>query len=99
MSLKSTIKSELADVEGVERAIAKTLHRHWALYLFEGIVLAVLDGIAILVPPLAMFAVTILLGWVFLISGVIGLSPPSGCGRDLALGGRLRRRSSASWPG
>jgi uncharacterized membrane protein HdeD (DUF308 family) len=73
MSLKTTIKTELADVEGVERAIAKALHRHWALYLFEGIVLVVLGGIAILVPPLAMVAVTILLGWVFLISGVIGL--------------------------
>ena len=42
MSLKATIKTELADVEGVEREIATALHRHWGLYLFEGIVLVAL---------------------------------------------------------
>lgn len=73
MSLKATIKTELADVEGVEREIATALHRHWGLYLFEGIVLVALGGIAILVPPLAMVALTVLLGWLLLISGVIGL--------------------------
>ena len=46
---------------------------HWKAFLFEGIVLAVLGLAAIIVPPLASLAVTIFLGWMFLISGVAGL--------------------------
>jgi uncharacterized membrane protein HdeD (DUF308 family) len=41
--------------------------------LFEGIVLAVLGLAAMIVPPLASLAVTIFLGWMFLISGIAGL--------------------------
>ena len=46
---------------------------HWKAFLFEGIVLAVLGLAAMIVPPLASLAVTIFLGWMFLISGVGGL--------------------------
>jgi uncharacterized membrane protein HdeD (DUF308 family) len=73
MSIKS-IKTNIDNVEhDVERAVAKSLHEHWFLYLIEGIVLTVLGVAAIAIPPLAMMAITILLGWVFLISGVVGL--------------------------
>ena len=61
------------DIEGIQRAVASALHEHWKLYLAEGIVLLVLGFIAIVIPPLATLAVTILLGWLFLISGVMGL--------------------------
>jgi uncharacterized membrane protein HdeD (DUF308 family) len=57
----------------VQRAVARSLHEHWRLYLIEGIVLVVLGAAAIAIPPLATLAVTILVGWLFLISGVIGL--------------------------
>jgi uncharacterized membrane protein HdeD (DUF308 family) len=57
----------------VQLAVANALHRHWKLYLVEGIVLVALGLIAILVPPIATLAVTILFGWLFLISGVMGL--------------------------
>ena len=46
---------------------------HWKAFLFEGIVLAVLGLAAMIVPPLASLAVTIFLGWMFLISGIAGL--------------------------
>jgi len=73
MSIKS-IKANVDDVEhDVERAVARSLHDHWFLYLIEGIVLTVLGVAAIAIPPLAMVAITILLGWVFLISGIVGL--------------------------
>jgi uncharacterized membrane protein HdeD (DUF308 family) len=61
------------DIAGIQRAVATALHDHWKLYLAEGIVLLVLGAIAILVPPIATLAVTILLGWLFLLSGVFGL--------------------------
>jgi len=43
------------------------------LLLVEGIVLAVLGVLAIAVPVIATLAVTIFLGWLFLVSGVLGL--------------------------
>ena len=39
----------------------------------EGIILIILGAAAIVVPPLATLAVDIFLGWLFLISGVVGL--------------------------
>ena len=61
------------DIAKFQRAVASVLHAHWKLYLAEGIVLVVLGALAILVPPIATLAVTIILGWLFLVSGVMGL--------------------------
>lgn len=61
------------DSAGIQRRVAVALHEHWKLYLAEGIILLALGFIAIVIPPLATLAVTILLGWLFLISGVVGL--------------------------
>jgi uncharacterized membrane protein HdeD (DUF308 family) len=54
-------------------AIRKTVHDHWLLFLIEGILLLILGLLAILVPPIASLAVTIFLGWLFLVSGIFGL--------------------------
>ncbi len=43
------------------------------MFLVEGIVLLALGFLAILLPPLATLGITILFGWLFLISGVMGL--------------------------
>jgi uncharacterized membrane protein HdeD (DUF308 family) len=67
----STNQTDLAKFQG---AVASALHQHWKLYLAEGIVLVLLGVIAILVPPIATLAVTIVLGWLFLISGLVGLA-------------------------
>ena len=54
-------------------AVKRSLHDHWRLYLFEGIVLVILGALAIVVPPLAGIGVTIFVGWLLLIGGIIGL--------------------------
>ena len=61
------------DTAGIERAFESAIREHWALFLIEGIVLLVLGIAAILVPMVATIAFTILIGWLFLISGVVGL--------------------------
>lgn len=61
------------DIAKFQRAVNQALHDHWVLYLVEGVVLLVLGAIAIIIPPLATLAATILFGWLFLISGVVGL--------------------------
>ncbi len=57
----------------LEAAIKKSLAEHWRLFLAEGIVLLVLGAAAIIIPPLAGLATTIILGWLFLIGGIVGL--------------------------
>jgi uncharacterized membrane protein HdeD (DUF308 family) len=61
------------NIAEIQRAVGKALHEHWVLYLVEGVVLLVLGATAIVLPPLATLAVTILIGWLFLVSGVVGL--------------------------
>jgi len=62
-----------ADIDRLQGAVAKTLHEHWGVFLTEGIILVILGAAAILLPPLATLSVAILLGWLFLISGITGL--------------------------
>src|SRR5262245_66026294 len=57
----------------IQRAIIKSIREHWKLFLIEGVILTVLGILAIIVPQVATLAVTIFLGWLFLISGVVGL--------------------------
>jgi uncharacterized membrane protein HdeD (DUF308 family) len=57
----------------LQRALTQSIREHWGLFLTEGIILVVLGLLAIIIPPIATIAVTIFLGWLFLISGVVGL--------------------------
>jgi uncharacterized membrane protein HdeD (DUF308 family) len=52
---------------------ARTIREHSLLFIIEGIVLVVLGLLAVLLPPLATLGVTIFLGWLFLITGIMGL--------------------------
>jgi uncharacterized membrane protein HdeD (DUF308 family) len=54
-------------------AFKKSLHNHWRAFLVEGIILVILGIAAIALPPLAGVATTIVLGWLFLIGGIVGL--------------------------
>lgn len=61
------------DVRHTEAAITNSLSAHWKFFLIEGIVLLILGAIAICVPPLATVAVELFIGWLILLSGVLGL--------------------------
>ena len=65
--------SRPTDEQGIENAVSGAIRAHWKLFLIEGIVLVVLGFAAILVPPIATLAFTLVIGWLFLISGVVGL--------------------------
>jgi uncharacterized membrane protein HdeD (DUF308 family) len=57
----------------IRSAVSAAIHRHWGLFLFEGIVLIVLGTLAVLVPAVASVAATIVFGWILLLSGGMGL--------------------------
>ena len=57
----------------MEARFAAAVHQHSTLFLVEGIVLVVLGLLAILLPQIASLAVEILVGWLLLITGAVGL--------------------------
>ena len=61
------------DLDRIQAVVANSVHAHWRLFLVEGIVLLILGILAIVVPLVATVAVTVLIGWLLLMSGVVGL--------------------------
>jgi uncharacterized membrane protein HdeD (DUF308 family) len=66
-----TLPPDFANLQG---RMSATVREHWKAFLIEGILLVILGLAAMILPPLASLAVTIFLGWMFLISGIAGLA-------------------------
>jgi uncharacterized membrane protein HdeD (DUF308 family) len=66
----STVKPEF---ERIQTALTTSLRAHWKLFLIEGIVLVILGLAAVMLPLFATIAIAIVVGWVFLLSGIVGL--------------------------
>src|SRR5262249_3556444 len=71
--MEASMSSQDSGFQGLRRAATAVLHEHWVLFLVEGVVLLVLGATAVVLPPIATLAVTVLIGWLFLVSGIIGL--------------------------
>jgi len=67
-------KDQDKDIASLQSEMSAAVRAHWKVFLIEGILLAILGLAAMIVPPLASLAVTIFLGWMFLISGIAGLA-------------------------
>jgi uncharacterized membrane protein HdeD (DUF308 family) len=61
------------DIGKLQQAVTQAISDHWVLFLVEGIVLVVLGILAIAIPQMATLAATLFIGWLFLISGGVGL--------------------------
>lgn len=57
----------------MQNALKGTLHTYWGLFLFQGVVMVILGILALVWPFIATIAIDIYVGWLFLISGIIGL--------------------------
>lgn len=57
----------------MQLALSDAVGAHWKLFLFQGVAMIILGVLAIAVPAAATLAVDIYIGWLFLISGVVGL--------------------------
>lgn len=66
----STVKPEF---DKVPAALVTSLVAHWKLFLIEGIVLLILGLAAVMLPLVATIAIALVVGWIFLLSGVVGL--------------------------
>ena len=54
-------------------AVTETIRLHWLLFLAQGIAMMVLGALAVIWPQISTLAIEFYVGWMFLISGVIGL--------------------------
>jgi len=60
-------------LDSINAAVQRSMHAHWKLFLFEGIALLILGALAVLVPVIATVATEVLIGWLLLVSGIVGL--------------------------
>ena len=61
------------DVNRLPDTVTRAVHDYWMAFLFEGVVLVALGLLAIVIPSIASSAATLFIGWLFIVSGVIGL--------------------------
>jgi uncharacterized membrane protein HdeD (DUF308 family) len=61
------------DLTEMQDALKDTLKAHWKLFLFQGVVMVILGILAVAWPAMATIAVDLYVGWLFLISGIVGL--------------------------
>jgi len=62
------------DTDDLASKMHAAVHANWKAFLIEGILLVILGLGAMVVPPLASLAVTVFLGWMFVVSGIAGLA-------------------------
>jgi uncharacterized membrane protein HdeD (DUF308 family) len=67
-------RNQHPDSDRVPEAAEKSIHGHRILFLVEGAALVLLGLLAIVVPSIASVNLAIVLGWLFLVSGAVGLA-------------------------
>jgi len=67
------VSTNQSDISRIQIALSTSLHAHWKLFLIEGIILLALGLAAIVLPLIATVAIAIVIGWLLLMSGMVGL--------------------------
>jgi uncharacterized membrane protein HdeD (DUF308 family) len=60
--------------ENVGHEMRAAIRSHWVLFLIQGVIMVILGILSVAEPHVATLAVTLFAGWLFLISGVVGLA-------------------------
>jgi len=67
----SVPEDERAELIGA--VVANAVREHSTFFIVEGVILVLLGALAIFLPLFATITITIIVGWIFLASGIIGL--------------------------
>jgi uncharacterized membrane protein HdeD (DUF308 family) len=60
--------------EEMRRGIEETMRTHWALFLAQGVIMIILGVLGVIWPQISTLAVDFYIGWMFLLSGIVGLA-------------------------
>lgn len=56
-----------------QRSVRETVRLHWSLFVAQGVTMTILGIVAIIWPGISTVAVDVYVGWMFLLSGVVGI--------------------------
>src|SRR5262249_30558741 len=62
-----------ARLEEVRHDAREAIRSHWVLFLIQGLIMVVLGLLALFEPMIATLAVEIFAGWLFFVSGIVGV--------------------------
>jgi len=60
-------------INDIQHSVRNAVRLHWHLFLAQGVIMTILGVLAILWPQLSTVAVDVYVGWLFLLSGAVGL--------------------------
>jgi len=58
----------------MQHAVRDTVRHHWQLFLTQGVIMTILGVLAVIWPQISTIAVDVYVGWLFLLSGIVGLA-------------------------
>lgn len=58
----------------MRRGMEETMRTYWALFLTQGVIMMILGVLAMIWPQISTVAVDFYIGWMFLLSGIVGLA-------------------------
>jgi uncharacterized membrane protein HdeD (DUF308 family) len=66
----STSEPTITDIQD---SVRNTVRLHWHFFLGQGVIMTILGVLAIIWPQISTLAVDVYVGWLFLLSGILGL--------------------------
>ena len=60
-------------INDIQQPVREAVRLHWHFFLAQGVIMTVLGVLAVIWPQLSTVAVDVYVGWLFLLSGVVGL--------------------------
>ena len=71
--MASSNPSSNPTVSDLQRAVKDTVHSYWQLFLTQGVIMVILGILAVVWPQISTIAVDVYVGWLFLLSGIVGI--------------------------
>jgi len=60
-------------ISDIQRSVRHVVRLHWHLFLAQGVIMTILGVLAVVWPQISTVAVDVYVGWLFLVSGAVGL--------------------------
>jgi uncharacterized membrane protein HdeD (DUF308 family) len=60
-------------ITDIQQSVRTTVRLHWHFFLAQGVIMTILGVLAVIWPQISTVAVDVYVGWLFLLSGVLGL--------------------------
>jgi uncharacterized membrane protein HdeD (DUF308 family) len=67
------MSSSNLSLSDMQHAVRDTVRHHWQLFLTQGVIMTILGVLAVMWPHISTVAVDVYVGWLFLLSGIVGL--------------------------